>query len=365
MTGAHVSGPVAVIGTGLLGTSIGLGLRRLGVEVTLADPSPSAQAMARDVGAGRPVAPGDRPALVVVAAPPDVTADVVEAQLAAHPGAVVTDVASVKGHVLSVLEARGVDLARYVGSHPMAGRERSGPVAARSDLFVGRTWVVCPHPGADESALATVRDLAIDLGATPVEMPAEDQDRAVALVSHVPQVAASLVAARLAEGSDRSLALAGQGLRDVTRIAASQPGMWVQILAGNAPAVLDVLRPLAADLDAVIAALAALTEDAEAPGTRLTLAQAIASGNEGHARIPGKHGAAPTQYGLVTVLVDDKPGELARLINEVGQSGINLEDLRLEHSPGAPVGLAELAVLPSRTADLEHELLERGWRLEG
>src|SRR3954447_17950399 len=145
---AGLPGAVRVVGAGLLGTSLGLALRQQGVEVELSDPSPTALALAADLGAGRPASPAarGRAALVAVPAPPDVVAEVVAAELAAAPDAVVTDLASVKAGPLKALQDRGIEPSRYVGSHPMAGRERSGAVAARADLFAGRPWVVCAHP---------------------------------------------------------------------------------------------------------------------------------------------------------------------------------------------------------------------------
>ncbi len=361
-------GPVRIVGTGLLGTSVGLGLTTHGVDVVLHDPSRTALALARDVGAGRPARADDAaPSLVVVAAPPDVTADVVRAELAAHPDAVVTDVASVKGSVLAELRAAGVDLTRYVGSHPMAGRERSGPSAAVPDLFLGRPWVIADSGSSRPDALLAVRSLAVDLGAVPVAMDADAHDAAVAAVSHVPQVAASLVAARLRGADDAALGLAGQGLRDVTRLAASDPALWTSILAANAAAVRAVLLDLRTDLDGVIDALgqAAVADGPETVelGALATLAQAIADGNAGVARIPGKHGGAQRTYGAVTVLVPDAPGELARLLTEVGEAGVNLEDLHLEHAAGRPAGMAQISVLPGSVEHLEAELTARGWRL--
>ena len=249
-------GLVRVVGTGLLGASVGLALSTRGVDVVLSDPSRTALALARDVGAGRLPADDD-PAvtLVVVAAPPDVTADVVLAELAAHPAAVVTDLASVKGHVLDALRAAGADLTRYVGSHPMAGRERSGPAAALPGLFVDRPWVIADSGESTREALLAVRDLAADLGAIPVGMDPREHDAAVAVISHVPQVAASLVAARLRDAPVAALDLSGQGLRDVTRLAAGDAALWTSILAANAGAVRDVLVDLRADLDLVIEAL--------------------------------------------------------------------------------------------------------------
>ncbi|TNM59332.1 prephenate dehydrogenase [Streptomyces sp. NP160] len=385
---ARTRGPVHVVGTGLLGTSAALALRARGVETTLADPSPTAAALARDLGAGRLRQPDDAPpVLVVVASPPDVTAAVVAEQLACWPDAVVTDVASVKLTVLSELRRLLADgahglagaageraLARYVGSHPLAGRERSGAVAARGTLFAGRPWVLCPTPSSSSTAVAAVRDLADDLGGVPVVMEAGDHDEAVALVSHVPQVAASLVAARLREAPEPAVELAGQGLRDVTRIAESDPALWVQILGANAGPVAAVLRDLRADLDAVLAALEQLAdagEDAQdrhdaaanSPGALAAVARLIADGGAGRARVPGKHGAPPTAYAVVTALVPDAPGELARLLHDVGAAGVNLEDLRIEHSPGQPVGLAEVSVLPAARTVLEAALRDLGWAL--
>lgn len=354
---------VKVVGTGLVGTSIALALRGKGVDVVLTDPSPTARALARDLGAGRFAVPDDDPGLVVVAAPPDVVADVIAAELLAHPRAVITDVASIKTGPLNALRHNGSDLGRYVGGHPLAGRERSGPVAARADLFLGRPWVLTPAPESGAQALAVVRAMATALGASVTVMDAADHDEAVAAVSHVPQIAASLVAARLRELPDRAVALAGQGIRDVTRIAASDPGLWTQILAGNSAAVARTLRAMHADLAGLIAALDALAEG-PATGARATIAALVASGNEGQARIPGKHGAAPTSYAHVVVLVPDQPGELARLLHDVGAAGVNLEDLRLEHSEGQPVGLAEVAVVPAAEQRLVAALRALGWNVQ-
>ncbi|RYV50864.1 prephenate dehydrogenase [Pengzhenrongella frigida] len=361
-------GPVRVVGTGLLGASVGLGLSTRGVDVVLWDPSRTALALARDVGAGRLPAPDDAPVtLVVVAAPPDVTADVVLAELAAHPTAVVTDLASIKGHVLDSLRAAGADLTRYVGSHPMAGREKTGPAAALPDLFVGRPWVITDSGESSRDALLAVRDLAADLGAVPRSMDPRAHDDAVAVVSHVPQVAASLVAMRLRDAPHAALDLSGQGLRDVTRVAASDPTLWTSILAANAEAVAAVLVAMRADLDLLIDALDQAAQPGAGPetvpGALGVLARTLAGGNAGVARIPGKHGGTPSVYAVVTVLVPDAPGELARLLTDVGAAGVNLEDLQLEHSSGRPVGMAAISVLPGRAEHLQTELTARGWRL--
>lgn len=359
---------VKVVGTGLLGTSTGLGLAAGGARVLLADPSPTALALAADLGAGVPASSAPDLAdvgLVVVAAPPDVTADVVLAELAAHPEATVTDVASVKSGILDAVADAGGDLSRYVGGHPMAGRERSGPVAARGDLFIGRPWVVSAGGKAAGERVDLVRRLALALGAVPVVMGPAEHDAAVAAVSHVPQVAASLVAARLRDVPDGAVALAGQGLRDVTRIAGSDPLLWAQILSANAGPVLDVLTALRADLDGAITGLAAIAAEdgATAPGARAAVAKVVADGNLGRERIPGKHGGQATRYAVVTVVVPDAPGSLARLFADIGDAGVNVEELALEHAPGRAVGLVEVSVLPAVRERLEGALDAAGWKV--
>jgi len=357
---ARTNGTVRVVGSGLLGASIGHALSVLGVDVALTDLSKSALALAIDYGAGRAARDGDAPRLVVVAVPPDAVAEVVARELAAHPDAIVTDVASVKAGIVAELRELGADLRRYVGSHPMAGRERGGAVSARADLFVGRPWVVAAPPEAGPAAVHAVEDLARDLGALTVELDAPRHDAAVALVSHVPQLVASLLAKRLVGAPEEAVGLAGQGLRDTTRIAASDPALWVEILGANAAEVRPVLAALREDLDAALGALDAI----DAPGARRAIAGVIADGAAGVARLPGKHGVS-RHYATITVIVDDRPGEIARLLTEIGSLGVNMEDLRLEHSPGAQVGMAEIAVLPEVEARLVAALEASGWRIGG
>jgi len=295
----------------------------------------------------------------VVAAPPDVTADVVARALTDYPESVVVDIASVKAAILAALQARGADLTRYVGTHPMAGREKSGPVAARGELFTSMPWVVCPSPESSAAAVQTAHSLATDLGAVVSQFSAEEHDEAVALVSHLPQIMSSLLASRLQGTPLHALSLAGNGLRDVTRIAASDPTLWVQILGGNAGKVVEILYGVREDLNRLIGTL----EEPLAPGARLDLAQLISEGNAGQARIPGKHGGPPQAYSWLTVLVDDRPGQIAQLLTEIGEIGVNVEDLRLDHSSGQNVGMVELSVLPNKHDHLIEALNDRGWRV--
>ena len=356
----RLSGTVRVVGAGLLGASVGHALRSKGIDVVLTDASPAQLRLAVDYGAGRLAADDDTPALIVVAVPPDVTADVIQAELEKFPEAVVTDVASVKLEPFRTLQARGVDLTRYIGSHPLAGRERGGAISARADLFVGRPWVVCRDEDTKAADLALVEALALDVGAMPLEMTPEEHDRSVALTSHVPQVVASLLAGRLADAEEGALRLAGQGVRDTTRIAASAPELWVQILGANAGPVVEILDALAGDLAEVASAL----REPSAPGARRIVAETIRQGNDGVDRLPGKHGQNQRFESLV-VMVDDTAGQLGRLFGELGELGVNVEDLRLEHSPGAQFGLAEISVDPAALHGAITGLQERGWRIAG
>lgn len=361
MNESRLTGTVRIVGAGLLGTSIGLALSKHKVDVVIQDSSPANQSLAIDYGAGRKPASNDAPSLIVVCVPPDVTASVILSELASFPDATVTDVASVKSEILQQLQASNQDLGHYVGSHPMAGRERGGAIAGRADLFVGRPWVIAAHDKSERTSVSKVESLALELSAAPMATSPAEHDRAVALVSHVPQLVSSLLAARLVGAAPEDVALAGQGLRDTTRIAASDPKLWLQILDSNADEVSAVLKALAVDLDQVIQALDHIDES----GSLAKLGRALEAGNKGVERIPGKHGSKATAYSQIVVMIADKPGELGRLFNEVGEIGVNIEELKLEHSPSSLIGLVELFVLPQVEQKLAEELVDRGWRLAG
>ncbi|MDO5034052.1 MAG: prephenate dehydrogenase [Actinomycetaceae bacterium] len=358
-------GPVLVVGSGLLGGSAALALRAAGIEVYLQDVSPVSLALARDLGAGEEYTEDSpEPALVIVAVPPDVTAGCVIAALKDHPEAVVTDVASVKSIIVEEVLASGVDASRYVPSHPMAGRERSGVAAADRDLFIGRPWAVVSHELSTPEARIAVRNLAVDLGSSVIELDAAEHDRGVAIVSHVPQLISSLLASRLRDATEDELSLAGQGLRDTTRIAASDPRLWTSIVSGNCGPVVNVLKGFQDELGNLIEGLESGANGGfSAPGSARAINTAMSAGNDGVARIPGKHGGAPRRWGIVEVLIPDKPGELARLFSELGAAGVNIEDFAMEHSAHQRVGIAQISIDPAIVRHAEKELEARGWRI--
>src|SRR3954454_9169560 len=255
-----LEGPVLIVGAGLLGTSIGLALRRHGVDLAMRDVSEENLRIATGLGAANLASFGEQvPRLVVVAVPPDHLAGEIAAALdSTHStDAVVTDVGSVKAGPLRGAQALVGDdaLARYVGGHPMAGSERSGPFAASAALFDGRPWAVTPHERSDTAAVDAVTALAAACGATPVRFTPEEHDEAVARTSHLPHVAAAIVAGRLTDAPRDHLALSGQGVRDVTRIAAGDPELWQQIISANTDALSLLLRDVRDDVDQLLAAL--------------------------------------------------------------------------------------------------------------
>ncbi|GAA2637725.1 prephenate dehydrogenase [Actinomadura fulvescens] len=349
---------VTVIGTGLIGTSIALAVRKAGTEVLLIDRDPATVRLAAELGAGTPWTDELADLVVLAVPPPAVAVTLLDAQ-SRGLAAAYTDVAGVKGPPLAQAARLGCDLRSFVAGHPMGGGERSGPLAARPDLFVGRPWVLCPGAEADDTAVASVRAMVAACGATPVTMDAADHDDAMALVSHAPHVVASAMAARLAEAPPSTANIAGQGVRDVTRIAAGDPSLWQEILTANAGPVADVIEAVAHDLAGTATALRA---PGGSPGP---VADLLARGVTGHGRIPAKHGGPAARLTTVTVLVADRPGELAMVFQAAGVAGINIEDVSIEHLRGRPIGVLRLAVAPEAGPRLIAELRARGWSVPG
>ena len=348
-----LTGPVEIVGAGLLGTSIGLACRRAGIEALLSDVSDEHIRTASGLAAGRPRRDDDRPQLVVVAVPPDYLGVEIVAALR-RTDAVVTDVGSIKSEPERVVKEQAPDLAeRYVGGHPMAGSERSGPLAASAALFDGRPWAVTPHPGSPAGAVALVEELAAVCGAVSLRMTPFEHDQAVARTSHLPHLLAVLVAGRLAGAPASHLALSGQGVRDVTRVAWGDPALWQQIVTLNAGALHGLLAEVREELDVL--------QRAVTDGDRTVLGELLARGVAGTHAIPGKHGGPARATRSVFVSVPDHPGELARLFADAGTSGVNIEDVHIDHDPGRPVGLVELVVEEARAEHLLGSLESQGW----
>lgn len=356
---------VLVVGTGLIGTSIGLAATAAGRRVWLDDQDADRVRLAASLGAGEPAGSsvsgggGAGPGgigLVVVAVPPQAIGAACVAALATHPQATVTHVGSVQSEPAAEVEASGADVARFVGGHPIAGRELSGPAAADPALFVDRAWAVCAVPRSARAAVDDVVALARDCRARPVFLDPDQHDRVLARLSHAPQLVASALAATLADLDPETVGLAGTGLRDTTRVADSDPAMWGQIAASNAAALAAALRAVADPL----LALADTLDQRPATGGAAA-ADLVSRGRRGRALLPGKHGRRAASYATVHCAVPDEPGALARLFADIAAEGVNVEDLRVEHAPGQPVGVIEMAVAPGDRSRLLDGLRERGW----
>ena len=348
---------VLVIGSGLIGVSAALALKATGVEVWLDDTDAAAVRVAVGRGAGHAGRPPHDPDLVLVAVPPSATASVVTASLRLYVNATISDVASTKSQLQHEVEGLLSDVSRFVPGHPLAGREVSGAAAARADLFADRVWALTPSEHTDPARTAHVARLVELLGAVVVLTTPEEHDRAVALTSHTPQVVSSMVAAGLGALGEADVRLSGQGLRDVTRLAASDPDLWTEILSSNA-------GPVAEALDALIVRLVGV-RDALREGTTGTGAvhEALSAGVSGSRKVPGKHGTEPMVYAVVPVLIADQPGELGRLFAAVAATGVNLEDVRIDHAQGRPTGLVELEVRPEAVLALATGLRGDGWEV--
>jgi prephenate dehydrogenase len=358
-----VLGSAVVIGTGLIGTSIALALRTQGTEVWLSDTDQGAAQLAVDLGAGHLLPssglPGGRADVAVLAMPPAMVAPSLAAAQRSSLATCYTDVASVKELPLRRAAELGCDLASYVPGHPMSGRERSGPAAARADLFVGRPWVICPVPETAPGCVALVTALVAACGGQLSSMPAADHDQSVALVSHVPHLVAAAMAGQYADAPGQALALAGPGLRDVTRIAAGDASLWTEILTANAAPVRAALQAVAGQLEVAVTVLTEILTGQDDASKRLTAL--LETGRDGVAAIPGKRGGPAPEYTVVQAVIGDQPGELARLFAAAGAADVNIEDVRIEHSPGFPVGVAELSVRPEVAEQLSAALAAAGW----
>ena len=341
---------VRIIGSGLIGTSIGLGLVQRGIAVEMVDSDPSAQALAKDLTGG--VAVID-PELVIFALPTSRLSQVIQGEIALNPESTFMDVGSVKNEVVLQIKTFPGLSTRFLPTHPMAGREIGGASSARSDLFQGRSWILTPEGDCAPESKTLVLELIKCLGATPIELSAPDHDAAVAKISHLPQIAASLVAKQLTGTPLEWMELAGQGLRDTTRIAGSDEQLWKEIIYSNRSEISVLLTSLQNDLTQMIQAL-------DAPAK---IASLIAAGRDGKAMIPGKHGGIAREYSYLPIVIDDKPGQLGAIFNECAAMQVNVEDLNIEHSPGQLSALITLSLSSQDAEKLSAHLTSIGWNV--
>ena len=343
-------GKVRIVGSGLIGTSIGLGLVQRGIAVEMVDSDPSAQALARDLTGGVVVVD---PELVIFALPTSGLSQVIKSEIAINPQSTFMDVGSVKSEVVLQVETFSGLSTRFLPTHPMAGREIGGASSARADLFQGRSWILTPEADCAPESKNLVLELITLLGATPIELSALDHDAAVAKISHLPQIAASLVAKQLSGTPSEWMELAGQGLRDTTRIAGSDEKLWKEIIYSNRAEISQLLISLQNDLTQMIKSL-------DDPAK---IAELLAAGRDGKAMIPGKHGGKAREYSYLPIVIDDKPGQLGAIFNECAAMQVNVEDLNIEHSPGQLSALITLSLSADDAEKLSSHLISIGWNV--
>jgi len=374
---AGTSAHVAVCGGGLIGASLALALAEQGRSVRVHDRDPAVRAELADihattggVGVVDTWAEAAAGAHVVVAAVPPaaIAAVLLEAVPLADPGALLTDVAGVKQRIVEEVTraftaaGQGEAIGRFVGGHPMAGSERSGPRAADAGLFGAATWVLTPTESTSDVALAVAGDLVRSLGGRVLVLGPEEHDTIVGLVSHLPQLVASVLADVAAEAvgaqRDAVMAVAGPGFRDTTRIAASDAGLWVDIIDGNRASIGSALRAFERRFEVVRVAVET--------GDEVTLGEVLRRAGDARRRLVPKDIDQPTCD--LVVPLRDRPGEIARIAGALGSAGINIEDLAMRHATTSDRGSLLLRVLASTSeraiaaladADVEGVVLEQ------
>ena len=346
---------VKIVGSGLIGTSIGLALSARGIKVAMSDVDQAAAFLAQSlVDADANFESTHAFDVVVLAVPPSEFKKALAEEIKLNALSTFVDILSIKTKPLLEVQSFADILPRYVGTHPMAGREVSGPHSARGDLFDGRTWILTSGELTSRQSLDRATELIALCGGVLVKLTPQEHDQAMALISHTPQILASLLASHLVGSNPQWLGLIGQGFKDVTRIADSDPFLWREIISENAENILPVLRSFRQKL-----------EDIETTLSNSSAAQSmIESGNAGRKLIPGKHGSTARTYIYLHIVIDDKAGQLAAIFNDCAKADVNIEDVSIEHTPGQNTGLVTLSILDLGKAQiLERFLGSAGWKV--
>ena len=343
---------IVLIGGGLIGGSISLALSRLNIEHYLIEQNPEVQKILEGNGSTfKPIDYLDIN-LVIVAVPPEVNGDVIESALARFTKALVIDTASIKEPISKQLIDNN-NKNRFIGTHPMAGKEQSGAAFADMNLFADRVWIVCPSDASGKH-IEFLSEFLSHLGSIVVQMEPSEHDRIISKISHLPQVLSSTLASLIDAHSDR-VDLAGQGFRDVTRIAKSNSELWSQILIGNSD-------NLALDLKGIIQQLSALLESLK-NNDKHAIRNFFDQAQKQAMAFPGKHGQHKPGFASFKVRVKDEPGSLAALFHLAGNLNINIEDVYIDHVVNRPVALVTLYVDEADLDRARKAFQSDGWQL--
>ncbi|MGI9017328.1 MAG: prephenate dehydrogenase/arogenate dehydrogenase family protein [Euzebya sp.] len=357
----------ALVGTGLIGASLGMALLRSDEVTSISGYDRNADELqtALERGAITDMATDARQAvtgadLVILAVPVSAMGPVMrDIAPSLREGAIVTDVASVKSEAVRVLEAAAPAGVHVIGGHPMAGSHEHGAEHACADLFVGATYLLTPTQQTDSAAYSTVHQLVVDIKARPLAVDPDHHDQLVAIISHLPQLAATTLMNLASERAQAEhaglLLLAAGGFRDATRVAASNPDLWLDICDQNGAAITAVLDEYGnriADLRDAIAG-----KDWKGVCSRLSAARTARQG------MPGKESVTGALVELV-LPIPDRPGVLAEVTTSVGSIGVNIEDLGIEHAPEGGGGRLRLAIIGTAEAERAVAILvDRGYEV--
>lgn len=352
MTSRNEPGRAAIVGTGLIGGSLGLALRARGWFVTGSDSNEERSTRALQIGALDALGDDPDATITFIATPVGVTVREAARTLEVlTDGGAVTDVAGVKAAVSGAL-----DHPRFVGGHPMAGSEQLGLDGADPDLFVGATWVLTPTSSTAASTYATVRQVVGSLGAEVVSLSPEQHDTLVAVVSHVPHLTAATLMNLADAGADKHAALlrlAAGGFRDMTRVAAGHPGIWPDVCAANSQAIVATLDELVRELSSM--------RDRVASGDRAWLLQVLERAALARRSLPTA-AVRPERLSELRIPVPDRPGVLAEITTLAGTLGVNISDLEIAHSAEGERGVLVLVVAADDASTLQEGLADRGYR---
>lgn len=331
----------AIVGTGLIGTSIGLGLRAAQWHVTGWDTNAAIGEASLERGGLDVLADSEAAAtagpidLLVLACPPGAAAEFVAR---ADIPWLTIDTSGAKSTILAASR-----MARFVGSHPMAGREVSGPEAATASLFNGATWVITTD-GAAEQDMEEVEEAVASLGGRPIRMSAAEHDSAVATISHLPQLLASALVG-LAGDHPEAMNLAAGSFRDLTRVAGSDPALWLDVLAANKSDVLGAI----AELRERLGSIARLIDSGDMEG----LEDRLSSSREVRRSLSARATA-------VRIALADEPGELAKVGAALSAAQADVRDIQLRHAPYGGGGVLTISVRPGDAATLADAIVAAG-----
>ncbi len=359
---------LAILGTGLMGGSLGLACRKRGLveRVIGYDVQPDRLRRALERGAVTEAATSPQSAvceatLTVIASPVGSIPQVFAGIAGQLPrGAIVTDVGSTKARVVEDIQALAPAHVHFIGGHPIAGSEHEGIDAADADLYTGAFWILTPTRETDTVAYGHLVRFLARLDTHVLSLDPGRHDELVALTSHLPQLLSSTLmgfAADIAASEGGLPLVSAGGFRDMTRIAGSSPDLWVDIVRENRRAVLDLLNRF----QGALAAAGSYVEGEDWEGLRRVLVEA----REGRRRLPDKPGLAPASLVELEVVVLDHPGSLAAVTTTVGEAGVNIEDFYVVHSPEGGRGTIHLTLNGEPAARNAKEALEkRGFSAE-